>query len=66
MFNKTIILLLIAVLAFFAPAVTAGPVAGAACFTALAAACAGLGAGWYPCYMAGLPACEAAVIAPTP
>ena len=66
MFNNTFILLLIAVLALFAPAVTAGPVAGAACFTALAAACTGLGAGWYACYSAGVPACEAAMVAPTP
>ena len=66
MFFKDIFVLLIALLVLLAPTALAGPAAGAACYTALGIACAGLGPGWFACYMAGINACNAALVAPTP
>ena len=67
MFNKaTFLFLIIAVLMLLAPTANAGPIAGAACFSALAAACLGLGPGWFACYSAGIVPCEIALAAPTP
>ena len=66
MLNKHMLLLLIAVLMLFAPTAHCGPVAGAACFVALAVACGAAHVFWVPCYAAGIPACELALIAPSP